>query len=343
MEALILSCSTGGGHHAAAKAMKEEMEGRGHHVDFLDPYMLSGTGRDERIGNRYVRCAQRMPEVFGGIYRIGNLYRRLPWKSPVYWANRRTADDMQEYLKQHRYDVILTTHIFPGEILTHLKRRGAALPKMVYIATDYTCIPFTEETECDYYIVPSPGQKREFCSWGIPREKVVPIGIPVKHEFKEEMSREKALELLGLDLEKRYILMAGGSIGAGEIFKAVCVMQGYLEDHRETVLIVMCGTNQKLYAKLKSKYQEEPQILLLKRTECMAEYLKACDFYISKPGGLSSTEAAVSHTPLLHISPIPGCESENVRFFAESGMSLCVSDLEKELLQSVWRVVSSNL
>ena len=109
MEALILSCSTGGGHHAAAKAMKEEMEGRGHHVDFLDPYMLSGTGRDERIGNRYVRCAQRMPEVFGGIYRIGNLYRRLPWKSPVYWANRRTADDMQEYLKQHRYDVILTT------------------------------------------------------------------------------------------------------------------------------------------------------------------------------------------------------------------------------------------
>ena len=90
------------------------------------------------------------------------------------------------------------------------------------------------------------------------------------------------------------------------------------------MLIVMCGTNQKLYAKLKSKYQEEPQILLLKRTECMAEYLKACDFYISKPGGLSS--------------PIPGCESENVRFFAESGMSLCVSDLEKELLQSVWRL-----
>lgn len=338
METLILSCSTGGGHHAAAEAMQEEMMCRGHHVDFLDPYTLSGTDRDEKIGNCYVKCAQKMPGVFGGIYRIGNLYRRLPWKSPVYWANRRTADDMQEYLKQHAYDVILTTHIFPGEILTHLKRRGALLPKMVYIATDYTCIPFTEETECDYYIVPSPGQKQEFCSWGIPPEKVVSIGIPVKHEFKEEMSREKALELLGLHPGKRYILMAGGSIGAGELFKAVGVMRRYLEEHRETILIVMCGTNQKLYKKLKKRYQEEPQILLLKKTECMAEYLKACDFYISKPGGLSSTEAAVSHTPLLHIPPIPGCESKNVRFFAESGMSICVSDMKKELLQSIQKL-----
>ena len=38
----------------------------------------------------------------------------------------------------------------------------------------------------------------------------------------------------------------------------------------------------------------------------MADYMAACDVFITKPGGLSSTEAAVAGIPLIHISPIPG-------------------------------------
>ena len=36
MDALILSCSTGGGHNAAGTAIKEELEVRGHHVTMMD-------------------------------------------------------------------------------------------------------------------------------------------------------------------------------------------------------------------------------------------------------------------------------------------------------------------
>ena len=38
MEALILSCGTGGGHNSAALAIKEEMEQRGHRVTMMNPY-----------------------------------------------------------------------------------------------------------------------------------------------------------------------------------------------------------------------------------------------------------------------------------------------------------------
>ena len=40
MRVLILSCGTGGGHNAAASAMKEALEARGHSVDILNPYTL---------------------------------------------------------------------------------------------------------------------------------------------------------------------------------------------------------------------------------------------------------------------------------------------------------------
>lgn len=343
MEVLILSCATGAGHHAAAEAMREEMVRRGHHVDFLDPYTLLGIGMDAKVGNCYVKCVQRVPGLFGSVYRLGNLYRHLPGKSPVYWVNKKMADHMREYLEQHSYDVILMTHIFPGEILAHLRRRGVVLPRVIYIATDYTCIPFTEEIDCDYFIIPSPLQKQEFCSWGIAPEKVIPIGIPVRQGFREEMSREKALERLGFDPQKHYILMAGGSIGAGKIVEAIHILHGYLQEHRDAVLIVVCGSNQKLYEQVRSQYKDEPQILLLKNTECMAEYLRACDFYISKPGGISSTEAAVANVPLIHISPIPGCETKNERFFSEHGLSIGVSDLRKELLQAIQRLADEEV
>ena len=90
----------------------------------------------------------------------------------------------------------------------------------------------------------------------------------------------------------------------------------------DTTPIVICGTNQKLYDCLYDKYADK--LLLLHHTDQIAAYMKACDLVISKPGGLSSTEAAVCGTALIHTGEIPGCESCNMDFFASRGMSIAV-------------------
>jgi len=53
----------------------------------------------------------------------------------------------------------------------------------------------------------------------------------------------------------------------------------------------------------------------------MPLYLRACDVVFTKPGGLTSTEAAVIRVPIIHTAPIPGCETINRRFFMRAGMS----------------------
>ena len=50
---------------------------------------------------------------------------------------------------------------------------------------------------------------------------------------------------------------------------------------------------------------------------------------------LSSTEAAAAGVPLIHISPIPGCETRNFRFFADHGMSIPVRSPRRELRKAV--------
>ena len=326
MDALILSCSTGGGHNAAAAAIKEALTLRGHHAVMLDPYELAGKNLDRKVGNTYIKIAQRTPRLFGVIYKLGDEYRRLPIHSPVYAANKGMLGKMQTYLQEHSFDVIFMTHVFPGEILANMKHKGISLPKRIFVATDYVCVPFTEETDCDYYVTPAKALNPDFIRRGIPEEKLVPAGIPVRQSFRSDISREEALNELGLDPQNRYFLLSGGSMGAGLIGKTVGLLCRYLQAQPSCRLIVICGNNEKLLEQLRTDYGTDPRVLLIGSTDQMALYMKGCDAFLSKPGGLSSTEAAVSGTPLIHISPIPGCENKNMGFFRECGMSLAVGN-----------------
>ena len=72
MDALILSCGTGGGHNSAGKALLEELDRRGHHVTMLNPYNLKSKKLSRGIDRTYISTVQHMPDAFGAIYKIGN-------------------------------------------------------------------------------------------------------------------------------------------------------------------------------------------------------------------------------------------------------------------------------
>ena len=124
MDALILSCSTGGGHNAAGTAIKEELEVRGHHVTMMDPYELVSHKLAEEVGNIYVKMVQHSPKLFGFVYSLGGIVRNIPGKSPVYYANIRVAKKLRQYLQKSPADVILMPHLYPAELVTYLKKKG---------------------------------------------------------------------------------------------------------------------------------------------------------------------------------------------------------------------------
>lgn len=338
MKAMILSCGTGGGHNTAGKAIAEELEQRGHSVTFLDPFQLAGEHTAAHVGNTYIRLVQRSPRSFGLLYSLGEEYRRLPVRSPVYWANGKMAAQMQQFLKENPFDAIVMTHLFPAQMLAHLPKNS--LPQTMLIATDYTCIPFAEETDCDWYIIPSPALAGEFSARHIPAEKTLAYGIPVRAAFRAQKSREDACAELGLQPQIHYLLLSGGSVGVGNLVAAAKSLQNFLTEEKNYGLIIICGKNKRLYQSLQAEYAQNQQVQVLESTTHMAAYLRACDLFITKPGGLSSTEAAVSGIPLIHISPIPGCETHNANFFTERGMSLLVE--QPEHLPSAVRQLQDN-
>ena len=150
MKILLLSCKTGGGHDAAANALKEQFEKMGHEAFVFDYLTLAGEKVAKRVANVYVKTVQKMPSAFGCAYNVGMFISKRTKKSPVYLVNQKMDKYLEPYLEEHPYDAIVMTHLYPAETLTSMRRKeGAKLPPIFGVLTDYTLTPCWEETEGD--------------------------------------------------------------------------------------------------------------------------------------------------------------------------------------------------
>ena len=119
-------------------------------------------------------------------------------------------------------------------------------------------------------------------------------------------------------------------MGAGKMKQLTAKLIRYGNENPDTQFVIICGTNEKLRRILTEKTAGDNSFTILGFTDRMHDYMAAADIFITKPGGLSSTEAAVSRVPIVHMSPIPGCETKNVKYFASHGMSLSLKKMKIE-------------
>lgn len=320
MKVLILSCNTGEGHNYAGKALLECIRQKGDEADLLDIMLLAGKRVSHYVGDGYVSVVRHAPHFFHFLYKLGGLVSSSKRKSPVYYANALLAKPLKKYLDQHEYDIIVTPHLFAAETLTYMKQKKMLKQKFIAVETDYTCIPFWEETNCDYYVIPHRELKDEFISKGIPAYKLKAYGIPVRAAFSNPGDKRIAREICHIPQEAPVYLVMSGSMGFGKI--QIFVAELLRRISTAEYLIIICGKNHRLYTILKKCYGRRTNVKIVEYTEHVSAYMDACDVLFTKPGGLTSTEAAVKGIPIVHTSPIPGCETSNMEFFNTHGLSV---------------------
>lgn len=343
MKVLILSCNTGEGHNAAGRALEEYLKDSGVEVEMLDFMKLSSERTSRIVGGAYISIAKLTPHFFGFIYQLGMKISSNRHKSPVYYANALMARHLNEYLKKHPVDILVMPHLYPAETITYMKNKKMLQCKTLAIATDYACIPFWEETNCDAYVIPHEDLLEEFSLRGIKKEKLYPFGIPVKKAFCSIKNEKKfsvanitqinnsktAKERLKLPSNRSLFLVMGGSMGFGKIQLFTYELNRSCK-HGEQI-VVICGNNYKLFRILKRCFRDNKNIHIIGFTNKVALYMEAADVVYTKPGGLTSTEVIVKNKPLVHTAPIPGCETSNMEFFASKGMALSAHSLKSQI------------
>ena len=310
---LILSCGTGGGHNSAAKAILEELLSQGLEADFMEYLEIINSNLKDKVNEIYLKSTNNEGKTFKVAYKLGEIYQKTNIKSPVYGLNQLNKNKLYDYIKRNGYEYIITTHLFAAQALTAIKKEHRI--NFTAVATDYVCIPFWRETNPDFMITPSDELKSSFIDQGVKENKLIPLGIPVKRAYSEDYDINECKKKVGLDINKRYVLLLTGSMGFGNVEEIVDELKNNIKDIN---LIVACGTNKELYEKLNKK----DNVIALEFTENIDLYMKSSDIILSKPGGLTSTEIAVLGKPFIHTMPIPGCENYNANFFESHKMSL---------------------
>lgn len=324
MKVLILSCSTGGGHDSAAKALLEGFEKLDVECELLDPIKLTSKRFSNMVNKSYIDMVTNKPNMFKVVYHMGELYGKLKIKSPVYGVNKIFSKKLNDYIIDNNYDYIVATHLYPAETLTSIKKRNKNI-RFIAVATDYVSIPFWEETNPDYFVVPTNKLKKDFISKGIPKNKLLSFGIPVSSKFNIKYNKKDLKKQLSLSLNKKNILIMSGSMGYGNVD---VIIDNILSNYDKKVKItVICGNNKILEKNLKKKYKNKVNVNGFVNNVNM--YMKASDLLLTKPGGLSSTESAVSNIPTIFTDPIPGCENYNAEYFKNSGMAFVLKDIDK--------------
>lgn len=341
MKILMLSCSTGEGHNAAGEAVREAMKKRGHQADLIDVMSLGGEKCRHDVSQAYIDTVKYAPWFFGFLYILGGAisgHSTLEHHSPVYWANSFLADKLASYIKWGGYDAVVCSHLYAAEILTCLRQRDRLDIPFISVGTDYTLIPFWEETACDAFAIPHRDCAAQYISRGIPESKIFPSGIPVRAEFKEalKMDVEYARQKLGLPSSGTIALLMGGSMGFGNMLKTVRHLDARLGP--DEFAVVICGTNHALEQDLRHHFGGSSQIRIVGYSARIAEYMRASDIIVTKPGGITSTEAAFMKLPIVHSEPIPGCEDINRDFFRVHGMSVS-GETVREQLENGWELL----
>lgn len=322
---LILSGDTGDGHNTAAKAIQEAWTASGGYSVMLDAMHFISPEAQSRIARTYFYLAMRAPKAYGKLYRTGDLWSSKLSRyirSPVYGMNIFLAKHIYKYLELRPFDAVICTHLFPMLGLTNLERKGYLKLPSFAVFTDYSCYPFMVESQLDVYFTPSDHVSRQCIEQGMEHENFIPSGIPVAEKFRTKMTRAEARRKLGYREEEVLYLIMGGGMGFGS--PAELCREIFARD-KEAKVLFLYGHNKKMAERLEILFPHGELELIPFTTEVPA-YMKAANVLLSKPGGLSSTEAIVMGIPLVHTAPIPGIETANLEFFTAEGLSLTDKD-----------------
>lgn len=319
MKVLVLTCSTGEGHNSAAYAVLESLRDMGAFCEVVDAFTFGSSTSSAILTSSFTSIVTRAPNVFGVAYKAGEFYSSTGLPSPVYHANTLYAKNLHEYISENDFDAVVCTHLFPMEALTYIKRTYELNAKCYAVLTDYTCIPFLKDTDLDAYFLPHQRLVTECVECGMDKSRLYVTGLPVVKRFHERMTKEEARNYLVIPTDRQMYLIMTGGLGCGNVIDLCKEILKSTGAHAS--IYVLAGRNNDLHEEIQKRFFGDERIQTVTFTQRVNIYMNAADVLISKPGGISSTEAAVANVPLIHAMAIPGCESKNAEFFSNMGMS----------------------
>ena len=291
-------------------------------VKIVDSLLYISPILNKTVTGGYVYLATKTPKLYGKLYDLTNKDHKLA--NFVTRLNNIFANKLLPLIDDFKPDVIITTHPFPTEMVSRLKSKREINIPLICIMTDYAPHKAWINDKVDAYIVANDDMVAKMASEGVDARCIYPYGIPVDEVFFEEKEKQLVIEELGLNKNLPTILMMAGSFGVSNVFE---VYENIIDIDLDFQIILVTGRNQKLYKHFEEVIGNSPKkTKLIYFTDEINKFMQASDIIITKPGGLTVTEALACNIPMAVFDAIPGQEEENAEFLLKHNMAVRIKD-----------------
>jgi processive 1,2-diacylglycerol beta-glucosyltransferase len=325
---LVLSASVGAGHLRAAEAVTEAVRqlDAAAHVENVDVLEFTNAAFRRLYARSYLDLVNRAPHMLGYFY---DLMDRRPSAQHKGDRLRLLVEKLNlrrfvQFLGQQPWDIVINTHFLPAEIIAALRRQGRTQMPHLTVTTDFETHRLWVNQPCDHYFTATEEGAINLQHWGVPGADITVTGIPVHPNFSRPKDRAECLARHGLAGDRPFILQLGGGFGVGpveQLYSSLLSIELPLE------VVVVAGRNEELRARLAAlPVPDRHRAHVLGFTTQMDELMSVSDVVLSKPGGLTTSEALACGAAMAVVNPIPGQESRNSDYLLENQAAIKISN-----------------
>lgn len=335
---LFLYASPNGGHKSCAEAVRKVLNN-------CYPSSVYSIGIDtithlypilgQIIAKTYLEILRHTPQLWNFLYDnpdVEELTREIRQIFSFF-----NGQKLKSILEEYTPTALVCTHAVPCSVIAEQKKRGNCDLPLIGIITDYAVHSYWLHSHVDLYIVANQESAKTLATKGIEKNKIKICGIPVDPCFNKKIPKSEARKKLSLDPQKMTLLVMGGTHGWGqlkEITKELSSLKGPFQ------ILVVAGANKELEKDL-AFTQEFKNIKIVGFSKEISLLMDASDLLITKPGGMSLSEALIKELPMILVNPIPGQEERNASYLVSNQAALQIKDV-KELKECVKKLFSQS-
>ncbi|MGG1941660.1 glycosyltransferase [Paenibacillus polymyxa] len=327
---LILSGALGDGHMQAAKAILEASVLYKQGVEVVD--FMQWIHPRMHVVERY--CFLQWVKHFPSSY--GYMYQKTRTDSTLtFFLKHFLTTSLQRLLKllnEEQPTLIVSTFPLASAAISLLKEKGMTDLPAATVITDHSDHSYWIHPSTDLYLVGSEGVRAALQRKGVADHKIAVTGIPVRPSYSQHDNKDRLREKLALGLDAFVVLVMGG--GCGIIDKSFIEPMQSDSFPPNVQFVIVCGRNVKLLYRLQEALGDRDNVMLTGFLEGIHEWMASADVLITKPGGLTTSEALALQLPMLLLEPRLGQEKDNADYLIQTGVAyLCQIDNLQDQLQ----------
>ena len=320
---LVLTLSFGSGHVQAARAIARELGRQSSDVEVLVVDALANSRLLFRAGYvwPYWAMVRYAPTLWDRFFTRRTA--RLSRQTAPEWTFHRGCPQVFKTIAKFRPDTIIATEVAACEMAAIAKREGLTDARIVSVITDYEAEPVWIKAEVDVYAVADKHVHDQLCAWGASTNSIVPCGIPTDPAFYAQHDEKRTRAGYDLHEQPPIVLIMGGGAGPTHMHEVTAILSASRESLH---VIAVTGFDKRARRKL-ARVGPSPTVSLrvLGWTDEIAALMQAASVLVTKPGGLTTAEAAACALPMVIFDAIPGPERRNTARITEVGAGISTS------------------